>query len=141
MTPTLEIMDRNKKVQSTVTGPTCCLGGIIEMCHSIKFDYHVGDSHGPVNAQIIKQKPSDFVSFLAEGLSKSGDVYVLDLPPDSTPEEAASMVAAALLLDYLFFENGPPVSSEGGGRRVNLCSSYCYGCLCTFHCKSDNNHH
>lgn len=137
-TPTIETMSRDEVVHSTVTGPSCCLGGLVELCKDMEFQIvYVDKDNNEVPGEIVKRRPGDLKTALAEAATDS-DTYTIQFPPNMPPEEKASMIASTILLDYLYYEKGAPFTYNplDGSCSVTFCSCYCMGCVLPCTCSS-----
>jgi len=106
--PTVETMDRQGSVFATTKGPFCCVGGLVELCHTIEFDIYAGNqTDRPPIGKISKMKPDGMKGALKEAASDT-DVFILDVPENFTPEQIGSLLTTVLLLDFQFFEDGAP---------------------------------
>jgi len=139
LSPKIELMDREGHVHTTTTGPTCCLGGLVELCQSIEFDIS-REKTGQKVGKIIKVKPDDFKGALKEAAGDA-DTYELIIPEDCTPEQTAAILAQTILLDYLFFEDGAPIRYNpwDNSLTVNFCNCFCLGCICPCSCTCGGN--
>ncbi|GBG26453.1 Phospholipid scramblase 3 [Hondaea fermentalgiana] len=135
LSPQMEIMTREGEVHTTTRGPTCCLGGLIELCTNIEFNLFMDAEQNNVVGKIVKKKPSDFQGALREAASDA-DTYMLEMPKGITADQAASIIATTVLLDYLYFEDGAPITFNllNQSCTVNFCNCYCLGCTCPCSC-------
>jgi len=132
-TPNIETMDREGKHVANAVGPTCCIGGMAELCNDMVFSMQ--DENETPFGQLTKKKPDSFCSALTEMYSDA-DRFTLELPATMPSESRAALIASSILVDYMFFENGGVVERKpNGGTKCNLCDIYCFGCLCACHCE------
>lgn len=130
LAPALDVMDREGKRLATITGPTCCIGG---MCFDNTFRVTAPD--GTEIGTVVKEAPNDFGEAVKEGLTDA-DNFTLSMPKAADVKTKAAMMASLLLLDYMFFE------SEGDFKcdpfncacTYKCCDLYCCGCLCPCTC-------
>lgn len=103
LAPKVETMGRDgSTVESHIQGPTCCVGGLVELCQDIKFDI-IDPKTKEAIGLLTKLKPTDMKAGLKEAFGDA-DVFQLNVPAGYTAEQTATLLAQVLLLDYLFFE-------------------------------------
>ena len=134
---------------AVVQGP-CIFGGCSELCCSVPFsvtrvpDGVLPDGYKALKigdmATITKRKPKGIRAAAREFFTDS-DMYTLELhDPNVTPQQKASLLGSLLLLDYMFFErDNDMVRCEDGKLKINICNTFCYGCLCPCEIVLQNN--
>ena len=90
--PTLNVMDRESNQLATITGPTCCVGG---MCFDNTFVVHSPD--GTEIGRVVKERPHDFGEAVTQGLTDA-DNFTLSMPKSTDKKTKAAMMASLLLL-------------------------------------------
>lgn len=137
-TPNVEVRDKNKQIYANVIGPTCCVGGLVELCTSIKFKINETNTNSTVG-EIKKKKPKG-MGALQEATSDS-DQFFLSIPQKFDDEQAANFLATLLLLDYMFFEGGAPLEYDALNQqcKINCFNCYFLGCVWPCHCTLGGN--
>jgi len=126
--PELEILNRDGTVNGTLSGPGCCLGGLVEVCLDSEFNFWQGMSK---TGKIVKTQPQNLHGRLLQ-VAGDADTYTIEFPLNATTAQKAGLLASSLLVDYLYFERGPPVQCNLFDRS---CSCFCMGCVIPCNCE------
>jgi len=148
--PLMQMMDRadpndasgKTELFAATRGP-CLIGGCAALCCDFPFGAAVADNNmfGDSSAlhrqnfgdfaTITKIKPESFSQGMREVFTDS-DIYDIKfINKTVTPQHKANVLAHMVHLDYMFFENDLDMcGSDNTGFYINICSWFCYGCVC-----------
>eukprot|EP01010_Urceolus_cornutus_P000641 NODE_1158_length_1070_cov_343.041136_g883_i0.p1 GENE.NODE_1158_length_1070_cov_343.041136_g883_i0~~NODE_1158_length_1070_cov_343.041136_g883_i0.p1 ORF type:complete len:316 (-),score=74.99 NODE_1158_length_1070_cov_343.041136_g883_i0:121-1020(-) len=134
-TPTVEVFSENKESAfAVVEGPTCCFGGLTEMCCEQEFVVSSEAGKSADIGKIVKIKPEDAMGALKE-LATDADIFSLKFAKEFSPSQKLALLGSVFLLDYMFFEQNSAVSCEDGGIKCTIFECYLCGTMNALNCK------
>ncbi|KAJ9469805.1 Glycine-rich protein A3 [Diplonema papillatum] len=120
---------------AVIKGPTCCFGGLTEMCCDQEFKVLRGEDNDAEVAQITKEKPENLSQAMTE-IATDSDLFTLKFKdPSLQQNQKLTLLSSVLLLDYMFFEQNQPFECNPGGEcSVTCCNMYLCGMLIPCKC-------